>query len=376
MERTPDNYIDPVEIERELAAIWATIDGREKDSGGTVTRASMSNVMVFCDGEAQALDAAERIPRLVRHHPARVLVLALIEDHPDEDVQAWVTAHCRRTSDGAQLCAEHIELRFSARSAERAASVVRSLLIADLPSALWWLSPRPPALTGAVFDAFASMADQIIYDSIGWSDPPRAVLAMTRWAKTSRAVIFNLAWRGLKPWRRILAQSLAPSLVPGALHHIEVVELYHGPHALPLTWLLLGWLASRLGWRPKQGIAPDGKQMTWRFDSDNGPIQVKVQRGDSGPPVIERMHIGWQGDGATVPPGFADYRYEGHHIRHFPGNSSLRPSSIPASEQRLEQMVAAQLAHRAGDTLFTAAIEISEAMAKVMKADWGTTPSR
>ena len=125
MARSPDHYIDPVQIERELAAIWATIDGQQKDGGGTVTRASMSNVMIFCDGEAQALDAADRIPQLVQHHPARVLVLALIADHPGDDVRAWVTAHCRRTSDGTQLCAEHIELRFGASSAERAASVVR-----------------------------------------------------------------------------------------------------------------------------------------------------------------------------------------------------------------------------------------------------------
>ena len=140
----------------------------------------MSNVMMFCDGEEQALDAAERIPRLVQHHAARVLVLALIEDHSGDQVRAWVTSHCRRTGDGQQLCAEHIELRFGAGSAARAASIVRSLLISDLPSALWWLSPRPPALTGLVFDAFAPTANQIIYDSIGWADPPCGVLAMTQ----------------------------------------------------------------------------------------------------------------------------------------------------------------------------------------------------
>ena len=380
MERSPDHYIDPVQIERELAAIWATIDGQEKDSGGTVTRASMSNVLIFCDGEDQALDAADRIPRLVQHHPARVLVLALIEDQSNDDVQAWVTAHCRRTSDGAQLCAEHIELRFGARSAERAASVVRSLLIADLPSAMWWMSPRPPALTGSVFDAFAPMANQIIYDSIGWSDPRHAVLAMTRWAKNNRNVIFNLAWRRLKPWRRILAQSLAPTLVPGALHRIALIELHHGPHALPLTWLLLGWLASRLGWRPRQGVARDDNQLTWQFEPGPGapgrvPIEIKVHRGDAGPARIDRMHIAWQGD-SEVPAGFADYRHEGHHIRHFPGDTSRRPSSIPAPEQRLEQMVAAQLAHRAGDALFTDAIAISEAMDKVMKADGAATPDQ
>lgn len=47
----------------------------------------------------------------------------------------------------------------------------------------------------------------------------------------------------------------------------------------------------------------------------------------------------------------------------------LRPSSIPTVERRLEQMVAAQLAHRAGDALFNAALGISEAMARVVKSD-------
>jgi len=374
MSRSPEHYIDPVEIERELAAIWATIDGQQKDAGGTVTRASMSNVMIFCDGEAQALNAADRIPLLVQHHPARVLVLALIEAHPNEDVQAWVTAHCRRTGDGAQVCAEHIELRFGIGSAERAASVVRSLLIADLPSAMWWLSPRPPALTGAVFDAFAPMAQQIIYDSVGWSDPPRAVLAMTRWAKNHPAIIFNLAWRRLKPWRRILAQSLAPTLVPGALQRIDAVELHHGPHGLPVAWLLLGWLASRLGWRPRQGVAKAGDQVSWQFQSAQGPIRIRVQCSQEGPPRIERMRIEWRADGER-PAGSADYRHEGHHIRHFPSDTTLLPSSIPAPEQRPEQMVAAQLAHRAGDTLFTEAIAISEAMAKVMKAEGAAAPN-
>ncbi|MGB5734077.1 MAG: glucose-6-phosphate dehydrogenase assembly protein OpcA [Thiohalocapsa sp.] len=379
MDRSPEAFIDPVEIERELAAIWATIDGQQKD-GGVVTRASMSNVMIFCDGEEQALDAADRIPRLVQHHPARVLVLAVIEDQSNDDVQAWVTAHCRRTSDGTQLCAEHIELRFRAGSAERAASVVRSLLISDLPSALWWLSPRPPALTGPVFDAFAPMADQIIYDSIGWSDPPSAVRAMTRWSKNNRTVIFNLAWRRLKPWRRILAQTLAPTLVPGALQRIDAIELHHGPHALPLTWLLLGWLASRLGWQPKQGVVKSGNQLTWQFESSGGPIQINVYRSDEGPPIIDRMRVVWRAgvgpDVASQSAGHADYRHEGHHIRHFPSDPSLRPSSIPAIEQRLEQMVAAQLAHRAGDALFTAAIAISDAMAKVVKSDGAPTLSQ
>jgi glucose-6-phosphate dehydrogenase assembly protein OpcA len=356
--------IDPVEIERELAEIWASIN-RQQSDGVAVTRASMSNVMIFCDGDEQALDAAERIPQLVQHHPARVLVLAVIDDLPGNDVQAWVTSHCRRSNDGTQLCAEHIELRFQAPHAERAASIVRSLLISDLPCALWWLSPRPPASTGTVFDAFSPMANQIIYDSVGWADPPAGVRAMAQWSKNNRTVIFNLAWRRLKPWRRILSQSLSPALLPGALTRISAIEVRHGPHALPLVWLLLGWLSSRLGWQPKKGVARSGNELSWLFSAPHGSIEITVHRGADGPAQIEQMRIAWQA-GEGQPGGHADYRHEGHHIRHFPSDAELRPSSIPTMDQRLEQMVAAQLAHRAGDLLFTESIVFSEAMAKVM----------
>jgi glucose-6-phosphate dehydrogenase assembly protein OpcA len=365
MTDTAKELIDPIEIERELGEIWATIN-RQEGGDGVVTRASMSNVMIVCDGEEQALDAADRIPRLVQHHPARVLVLALLGDEPGRNVQAWVTSHCRRTSDGTQLCAEHIELRFPASHADRAASIVRSLLISDLPCALWWLSPRPPALTGAVFDAFAPMADQIIYDSVGWADPPAGVRAMARWSQNHRTVIFNLAWRRLKPWRRILSQSLSPTVLPGALKRIDSIEVSHGPHALPLVWLMLGWLASRLGWQPNKGVVRSSDELMWLFVSPGGPVEIRVHRRAEGPAQIQRMRVGWSA-AAGLAGGHADYRHEGHHIRHFPGDPALRPSSIPTMELRLEQMVAAQLAHRAGDQLFTESIVFSDAMAKVIE---------
>jgi hypothetical protein len=109
-------------------------------------------------------------------------------------------------------------------------------------------------------------------------------------------------------------------------------------------------------------IQPDEHVQAW----------VKVHGSDDGAPLIHRMRIARQG-GGEHPAGSADYHHEGHHIRHFPSDPSLHPSSIPAPKQRLEQileqMVAAQLAHRAGDALFTEAIAISGAMARVMKSD-------
>lgn len=374
MSRAAESYVDPVEIERELAAIWATID-EQQGGRGTVTRASMSNVMIICYGEEQALEAADRIPALVQNHPARVLVLAVLDDQDSDDVQAWVTAHCQRIDADTQVCAEHIELRFRAGAAERAASVVRSLLISDLPTALWWLSSEPPALSGALFDAFAPMANQVIYDSVGWAEPARGVRAMAQWSQGNRNVVFNLAWRRLKPWRRLLSQSLDPGVVPGALTRIAEIELEHGPHALPVAWLLVGWLASRLGWRPRSGVSRDGNRLTWQFDASGGPVTIRVKRLDEGPARIEHMRVAWRAADA-LPAGHAEYRHDGHQLRHYPADESLRPSSMPIVEKRLEQMVAAQLAHRAGDLLFTRALQISEAMARVVKSDGQSASSR
>jgi glucose-6-phosphate dehydrogenase assembly protein OpcA len=219
------------------------------------------------------------------------------------------------------------------------------------------------------------MANQIIYDSIGWADPPAGVRAMAQWSINNRTVIFNLAWRRLKPWRRILSQSLAPTVLPGALQRINSIQVRHGPHALPLVWLLLGWLCSRLGWLPMKGIAKARNEMQWQFASQGGPIQIAVSRADDGEPQIQQIRIEWRAGGDWTA-GHADYRHEGHHIRHFPGDPDMRRSSIPTMEQRLEQMVAAQLAHRAGDALFTDSIAFSEAMAKVIQSDGKPTESR
>lgn len=371
MRTNPGNKsVDPAAIERELAEIWSGMNDLQE--GQAITRAAMSNVIIFCRGEAQAEQATERIPLLIDHHPARILMLVLNEAGEAQEVRAAVSAHCRQVKGNKQLCAEHIELQFNEDNVERVASVLRTLLIADLPTALWWVSPEPPAQCGKIFNVLARMSHQIIYDSIGWPDPVAGIQAMAKWAKGGDKVLFNLAWRRLKPWRRILSQTLAPSTVPGALENLSRINLRHGPHALPMVWLLVGWLASRLGWSAESGRTRGGNHLEWAFRTRRGLVQVDVRRSEQGIPNIEDIDIFWNthgGSGSAQTSGHAGYRREGHHLRCYPGDSSKLPTSIPIGNPRLEQMVAAQLAHRAGDALFEDALNISQAMGKVIDAN-------
>jgi glucose-6-phosphate dehydrogenase assembly protein OpcA len=141
------------------------------------------------------------------------------------------------------------------------------------------------------------MASHVIYDSEGWLEPVRGVIAMADWADHERGdiIVSDLAWRRLKPWRRLIGQALDPALAPGALEAIDEVVIEHGPHALPKAWLLIGWLACRLGWQPIGGKVAPGVEVTWGFQSKRGEVRVTVRRHPEGDPVLRRMSIGWRG---------------------------------------------------------------------------------
>src|SRR5262249_37723595 len=76
-------------------------------------------------------------------------------------------------------------------------------------------------------------------------------------------VASDLNWRRLKFWRRLTAQALDPMTAPGALDSISDIQVEHGPHAVVQAWLLVGWMASRLGWRVQTGRVDPGAELVW-----------------------------------------------------------------------------------------------------------------
>ena len=111
------------------------------------------------------------------------------------------------------VCSEQVTLRAAAPSVCRLPSAVRALLIGDLPTNLWWATPQPPPLAGAMLHELSERAQQIIYDSIGWLEPARGVAATGAWLRRMEQghgpwrVVSDLNWRRLKYWRRLLAQA-------------------------------------------------------------------------------------------------------------------------------------------------------------------------
>ena len=353
--------VNLADIELALNRLWLALHP-EGEAGQGVTRACMSNLIIACQTEEQARNVSERIPELVERHPARVFLLTACASQA-HSIEAEVTAHCRRSDGIKQICSEHVDIRFDPAVAGRLGSVLRPLLIGDLPTALWWASNQPPPLSDGLFDTLAELADQVIYDSIGWPNPAEGVRAMTRWVMGEKRPVFNLAWRYLKPWRRILAQVLDPRVAPGALQNIDSIRIEHGPHALPMAWLLVGWLAARLQWKPQKGEVHSASEVGWAFRAPRGDMRVHIHRSSEGLAQVRKLNLTWQG----AAPGRAGFLYgDDHRLSLLPEESSLPVTSIPAREIPMEMMIAAQLAHRSKDPLFEQSIAVAQIMVGVL----------
>jgi glucose-6-phosphate dehydrogenase assembly protein OpcA len=361
----PPRRVGIAYIDQELDGLWENLHQNLSD-GAAVTRACMSNLIIYCDDEAQSREIEQAIPAIVQVHPARIIVLVGQGETEEPGIEVFISGHYAVLPSGWQVCGEQIRVVADAESGRRLPSVTRAHLVGDLPTTLWWASQEPPPFAGKLFFKLASMSDQIIYDSIGWTNPAQGMKAMSRWVSAERSehIIFNLAWRRLKPWHRLLSQVLDPVVQPGALEHVSQVTIEHGPHALAIAQLLLGWLASRLGWQPVSGKILPSKKTVWQFSSAGHQFPVTVARLAQGEPTPYKLHWSWRDSTGEHNAVFALLGDQRLGIVEDSSDVPVRVISTPALSS--SALVSAQLAHRTRDKLFESALEIENTMTSML----------
>ncbi len=362
---SPPRPVDVDALERELARLWSESDSTTGDDS-TVTRACMSNLVVYCATEALAADLPAELAVVAQSHPARVLLLVGEAPAPPLEIEAYVSALCHGVGAGKQVCSEHVKIAAGPQSTQRLAAAARSLLIGDLPTSLWWVSPQAPPLGGAIFDELSPMCQQVIYESVGWAEPARGVVATSTWANRpgGRQFIADLGWQRLRPWRRLIGQSLDDRVAPGALANLDLVEIDHGPHGLPQAWLLVGWLASTLGWQPSGGKVAAGREIAWQFSTPRQTVRAVARRAAEGEPQVTQVRVCW-----SLPTGPAslsvavagadrlEVSYEG---------LAFSPRAHLAPGVKRAALVAAQLSELVRDPQFQCALEVGRSMAETL----------
>jgi glucose-6-phosphate dehydrogenase assembly protein OpcA len=255
------------QIERELGKL------RTNDDGTLALRSSVLNLIVVTDEES-AEEITTSVSGLAGRYPARAVVF-VADPEGESNVDVGLSAFCHaRGGGGAQVCAEQITIHAEGPPAAHLESLAGPLLIPDLPVFLWYpgaFSPRSPE-----FAAMMELADRIIIDSAASDDHEACLRQIASLVEDpTTPAIGDLQWVGLSPWRSLLADTFGAPERAGELERIERVEVLYAPGGENRALLLVGWLASTLGWTP-EGTTRDGGGHTIELSGPSGTITVEL----------------------------------------------------------------------------------------------------
>jgi glucose-6-phosphate dehydrogenase assembly protein OpcA len=181
-------------------------------------------------------------------NPCRIITLCPTTEE-DEGVQAQVSAYCpiQKRNQNSLICCEYITLRGTASALERVGGIIAELMIPELPKFIWWKAS--PEIDYGLFQRLASQANTIIVDSSTFSDP-EIDLAQIGSVMQKGLAIADLNWSRLAPWQELTAENFDLPERRAAVREIDqiVLDYEKGNHSQALMYL--GWVASRLKWRP------------------------------------------------------------------------------------------------------------------------------
>ena len=233
----------PVElgkVEQELKKLW-------QEGEGAMTRASLMNFAVYSEQPGSLQKNTQLMAEITANHACRGIVIEADCDADEDNVGAWISAHCHVSSVGSkQVCSEQISFLLKGGCATQLPSIVLSNLDSDLPLYLWWQEQfREP-----VDPQLWTWVDRVIYDSYGWSDfrSQRHALELMQKEANQHIVLCDLNWTRLDNLRFALAQFFDHPASHHRLSKISKVRIDFAPGFKSTAVLFVGWLGAQLNW--------------------------------------------------------------------------------------------------------------------------------
>jgi glucose-6-phosphate dehydrogenase assembly protein OpcA len=354
------------DVEQELRHQRLRLQG-ENDPPAQLVR--MSNLVIYCESQLSADVILAQVPSIIAVHPARVLLLVADPNRTAPDLTAQVYVKGQPMSERRKSCSELVVLTTSMDERDRLPFAVRSLVIGELPSNLWWAVPTPPPLAGIFLDDLGENAQQIIYDSVGWTDPVRGIAATARWLEDVEKVTpggrwrvaSDINWRRLKYWRRLVNQALDPATAHEARETISEIAIEHGPHSFVRVCQLLCWISQRSGWEVETGKFRLGVETSWRFTSPGGSVRARIIRQDHEIAGLRRIRIVCKQEGKPTTLVLASEADTRLAIRR-EGDGEPRTVLIPPRSP--EELIGRQLSDRERDAAFRDSMVVAGRLAQ------------
>jgi len=239
------------------------------------------NLVAIADDDEEARLAEHVGQALSAHHPLRQLLVELEPAQNVDRLDAWLHSEAHQTPDGMPVQFERIRLKVTGAGTQRIDSLVPPLLVPEVPTCLWWLG-NPP-VSDEAFLRLLELSDLLAVDSATFERPFLVTLELAGLADAVRrpVPINDFHWARLQPWRELVAQFFQPAERRGFLRGLNAVGVDYageGRGNRVAAALLVGWMASALGWRLQRAAAGSGGVVAAFYaDAQDRTVEVHLR---------------------------------------------------------------------------------------------------
>jgi glucose-6-phosphate dehydrogenase assembly protein OpcA len=255
----------PAEVEAALRRLL--IEGQTQYAGYAPARALN---MVCVVEKAASAEVAVRLRGAGRYLASRT-VMCTVEAERDR-----IDATCEISSDVSPgpgefaLLREMVTLEVGERHLSRLDPIVDPLVVTDIPTVLWSPSRYEEAVR-----ALMPLSQVVLLDSVEDADLAKGLHRACEILES--AYVVDLAWLRTTPWRERVAATFDPPHLRPDLHAISGVTVRIHPESAAAGLLLVGWLASRLGWKLNK-LAPRDGGLAGSARAGREDIEVSIER--------------------------------------------------------------------------------------------------
>lgn len=265
--------LDTGEIHDELNKLWqelqlaapqlreqATDSSEPVRFASGVMRANTLNLLVIVPTDEEAQLTCDTITRLRDFLPTRTIILIVREQQEDAPPRYDISVElldqqaARGTGPESPLRFETITIGIPVQESGHVPSLVEPLFIPELEDFLWW--PAGNHIYYQLYEDLLELVDRVIVDTAQFVRDTRelADFNMMIEPREGSPVLGDFTWNRLSPWRSLLAQFFDPPDTQPCLDTIDQLTIHYaynraeGGSGAPAAFLIVGWLASRLGW--------------------------------------------------------------------------------------------------------------------------------
>ncbi len=253
-----------------IEEVNSALEKLRKESQYSATRTAVVNLIALANNVHEANLVKKTIRELGSHHPGRTIIITLDQNIVDSSLPKgrFEANVCLFTSQigGKNYWSEEVSLNIGGTLQHNLNSLVESLLVSDLPIALWRVS-------GAITleENLIDVSNVILIDTKDGGDKQSGLynpsLALISNLFSKKTPVVDLSWIRLTIWRQLFAGLFNSSEFRDFLNDIEQVNICgkEGPRRL-----LGGWIVHSLDLDPDKVSLTDAKHASIQLIGKSG----------------------------------------------------------------------------------------------------------